>query len=207
MKSCLVSIGILAWTLSAPPLAFGQETSFVAGPLWQVNDNGAWSWFMDERAIVADGKLIVGSVRSRGDFQATQNDPNWGNVEIAVCDLTSGLSKTTILHKHFEQDDHNGPALLALPDRRILALYTKHGQERKIYMRTSEPGNPLAWGPVSEFVTPGREGAPFKTDNVTYDNLFLMPSGRIYNFFRGPHLDPNYMVSDDNAKTWTYGGH
>lgn len=30
---------------------------------------GAWSWFMDERAIVNDGKLIVGSVRAVGSFR------------------------------------------------------------------------------------------------------------------------------------------
>src|SRR5205809_80729 len=38
--------------------------NYVAGPLIELNDNGAWSWFMDERAIVDDDKLIVGSVRA-----------------------------------------------------------------------------------------------------------------------------------------------
>jgi hypothetical protein len=34
-----------------------------------------------------------------------------------------------------------------------------------------------------------------------------MPNGRIYNFIRAFHHDPNYMYSDDEGDTWTYGGH
>ena len=60
--------------------------NYVAGTLIELNDNGAWSWFMDERAIVDGGKLIVGSVRAVGDYR---NDaaPDWGNVEVSVYDL------------------------------------------------------------------------------------------------------------------------
>ena len=42
--------------------------NYVAGKLIQLNDNGAWSWFMDPRVIVDNGKLIVGSVRAIGAF-------------------------------------------------------------------------------------------------------------------------------------------
>jgi hypothetical protein len=195
----------LCYLAVVPTLATAQPADHVTGALVQLNDNGAWSWFMDERAIVNNGKLIVGSVRSVGDFSNAQ-DPDWGNIEIAVYDLTSGATKRVVLHRHLEQDDHNNPALLALPGGRLLAMYSKHGQERKIYYRLSEPGDPLRWGPVHEVVTPGKDGAPFKADNVTYNNLFRLGTGRLYNFYRGLHLDPNYLVSDDDAKTWTYGG-
>jgi hypothetical protein len=160
---------------------------------------------MDERAIIHDGKLIVGSVRAIGNFRNT-GDPDWGNVEIAVYDIASGATQRTVLHRHFEQDDHDGPALLPLPDGRYLAMYTKHGGERRIYYRFSEPHNPLAWGPVSEFETPGIDARTFTGDNVTYSNLFRLSSGRILNFFRGPDHDPNYMYSDDAGRSWRYGG-
>jgi len=201
--SCLLS----AWFCLAvvPAFVAAQEANYVAGPLVQLNDNGAWSWFMDERAIVNDGKLIVGSIRSVGTFDNAK-DPNWGNVEIAVYDLVAGSTKRVVPHQHFEQDDHDNPGLLALPDNRLLAMYSKHGQERKIYYRFSEPGNPLAWGRVHEVVTPEKDGAPFKADNVTYNNLFRLETGRTYDFYRGLHLDPNYLVSDDGGKTWKYGG-
>jgi hypothetical protein len=179
--------------------------NYVAGSLIRLNDNGAWSWFMDERVIVHEGKLIVGSVRAVGNFR-NNSDPDWGNVEISVYDIASGATERTVFHKHFEQDDHNGPAFLPLPDGRFLAVYTKHGIERRIYYRFSEPHNPLVWGPASEFETPGVDAAAFSGDNVTYSNLFRLPSGRIYNFFRGPDHDPNYMYSEDSGRTWRYGG-
>ena len=64
--------------------------NYVAGSLIRLNDNGAWSWFMDPRVIVDDGKLIVGSVRAVGAEAANTSDPRWGNVEIAMYDIRTG---------------------------------------------------------------------------------------------------------------------
>lgn len=202
----VVALALLAVGLVSHASPEDKPANYVAGSLVQLNDSGAWSWFMDERAIVVDGKLIVGSVRSLGDFNATEGQPDWGNIEIAVYDLASGRTERTVLHRHFEQDDHDAPAFLALPDGRILAVYTKHAVERKVYYRFSQPGDPLAWSDAQVFETPGKH-KEFAGDNVTYSNLFRLPDGRIYNFFRGISHDPNYMVSDDDSKTWTYGGH
>lgn len=189
------------WAVGAGDL----PPNYVAGSLIRLNDNGAWSWFMDERAIVHDGKLIVGSVRAVGDFRNV-GDPDWGNVEVAVYDLASGATARTVLHRHYEQDDHDNPAFLPLDDGRYLAVYTKHGMERRVYYRFSELRDPLTWGPAFEFETPGRSATARRGDNVTYSNLFRLPSGRILNFFRGPDLDPNYMYSDDSGQSWRYGG-
>jgi hypothetical protein len=87
-----------------------------------------------------------------------------------------------------------------------LALYTKHGVERKVYWSISEPGDPLKWAPSRIFDTPGQESAAFTGDNATYSNPFRFPDGRIYNFYRGFHFDPNYMVSEDEGQSWRYGG-
>jgi hypothetical protein len=160
---------------------------------------------MDERVIVDRGKLIVGSVRSLGDFAATRSHPDWGNVEVAVYDIGTGKTGRVILDRHYEQDDHNAPAFMALPDGRTLAVYTKHAAERKVYYRFSQPGNPLVWGDAHIIETPG-EYKNFAGDNVTYSNLFRLPGGRIFNFFRGFSHDPNYMFSDDGGETWRYGG-
>jgi len=182
-----------------------EPPNYVAGALVQLNDNGAWSWFMDERAIVDDGKLIAGSVRAVGDYR-NDRDPEWGNVEVSVYDLASGAIEHTALHRHLQQDDHASPAFLVLADGRYLAVYTEHGVDRRIYYRMSEPHNALAWGPESVFEAPGRMTAPLRGDNVTYSNLFRLSSGRVLNFFRGVGLDPNYMYSDDSGRTWRYGG-
>jgi hypothetical protein len=60
-------LAVFHLTMAAAPVS-AQDTNYVAGALIQLNDNGAWSWFMDERAIVVDGKLVVGSVRSVDSF-------------------------------------------------------------------------------------------------------------------------------------------
>src|SRR3954466_5218494 len=80
-----------------------DSRDYVAGKLVELNDCGAWSWFMDERAIVHEGRLIVGSVRAVGRFDTHQSDPDWGNVEVAVYDIQSGTSRRVVLHRHFEQ--------------------------------------------------------------------------------------------------------
>jgi hypothetical protein len=178
-----------------------------AAPPWvEVNDNGAWSWFMDERAVVDRGKLIVGSVRAVKEYRSGRDDPDWGNVEVSVLDLATGAARHTVLHRHFEQDDHDGPALLVLPDRRYLAVYSKHSADREVHYRLSEPGDPLAWGPDRTFVSPGEDRPAFGGDNVTYSNLFRTPGGRIVNFYRGFAHDPNWMESRDGGDTWSYGG-
>ena len=201
------------WVIaSALALAFcgasasGQSAAnYVAATLVRLNDNGAWSWFMDPRVIVHDGKLIAGSVRAVGSNQANVTDPRWGNVEISVYEIETGKTDTVVLHPHLEQDDHDAPALLVRNDGRYLAVYSKHAKERRMYSRLSEPRNPLVWGPASAWETPG-EDAAVAGNNATYANLFRMPSGRLYNFIRAFRHDPNYMVSEDDGTTWTYGG-
>lgn len=183
--------------------------SFSMGEMIELNDNGAWSWFMDERVIVYNGKLLVGSIRSTDQsYRAGMSEPTWGNCELAVHDLATGETNVVVLHEKFEQDDHDGPALHVRPDGRVLAIYTKHSLERKVYWRVSASPDFLEWGPIQELVTPGVDHPPFGGDNVTYSNLFQLASenGRMYNFFRSVGHQQNYMLSEDNGDTWTYGG-
>src|SRR5437867_9041522 len=186
IRLCCVAVvvGLLAPFV---PRAADLPTNYVAGHLIQLNDNGAWSWFMDERAIVDEGKLIVGSVRAVGDYR-NDRDPDWGNVEVSVYDLASGAVRHSVLHRHLQQDDHASPAFLALPDGRYLAMYSQHGVERRIYYRLSESRNPLRWGPAATFDTPGSAAPALRGDNVTSSNLFRLASGRIVAFFPGVGL-------------------
>ncbi|MCA9214779.1 MAG: BNR-4 repeat-containing protein [Planctomycetales bacterium] len=207
-----IASAILLTTALVGPVSLGDQPAlnrdaadYVAGGLITLNDNGAWSWFMDERAIVDRGRLVVGSVRAVKNYDTGKDDPNWGNVEVAVHDLASGETKTVVLHRHFEQDDHDTPAFLALPDGRYVCVYTKHGVELKVYCHHSAPNDPLMWGNPRIFSSPG-QAERFGGDSVTYSNLFRFSSGRIFNFYRGVGHDPNYMYSDDNGQSWTYGG-
>jgi hypothetical protein len=180
--------------------------NYVAGSLIRPNDNGAWSWFMDERVIVDRGRLIVGSDRAVGPRSRKGQDPDSGNVEISVYEIDTGKVSNVVLHRHLEQDDHDVPAFLVLPDGRYLAAYSRHSRERMFFFRTSEPDNPLKWGEAVEVETPGEDAPQYGGNNVTYANLFRLPNGRIYNFHRSFSHDPNYLYSDDDGATWTYGG-
>jgi hypothetical protein len=198
-----------SWLL-APALTDAQtvrQTNYVTGTLLELNDNGAWSWFMDERAIVDRGHLLVGSVRANGKFEDADR-PGWGNVELAILELKHLSLQRIVLHEHLEQDDHNAPGLLVLHDGRYLAAYSKHNQEPRLWFRISErPGDPFTWQPEVEVTTPGVKGN-WKGDNVTYCNPMMLSAeqNRLYLFHRGVSQDPNYLFSSDDGRSWTYGG-
>jgi hypothetical protein len=165
------------------------------------NDNGGWCWFQDERAIVLENRLVFASV---ANTLGTDGARRGGNIEVTSVDLAGkAASVTTVLHAQLEDDDHDAPALLALGDGRILAVYSRHGTDRLVRFRISaHPGDATSWQPEGQF---SRE-AP-----VTYSNLFLLRNAgrgrrRIYNFYRGEYWNPNWIVSDDMGQSWQYGG-
>jgi hypothetical protein len=130
------------------------------------NDDGGWCWFQDERALVSDGTLVIGSVAA-GVHDPTRR----GNIEVVTYDLLSGRKRLTVLHprlsdrQNSQYDDHNAPAFLARPDGRILAVYSKHGPENRLYYRISaEPGNPANWQAERTFI-------PSASSRITYSNL------------------------------------
>ncbi|MEE2907995.1 MAG: hypothetical protein VX527_09215, partial [Planctomycetota bacterium] len=95
-----------------------------------VTDDGGWCWFQDERAIVDDHLLIVGSVAS--GHKSTRRA---GNVEVHWRNLVTGESGTSVLHERLDRDDHAVPAFVVLPDGRYMAVYTSHGHDRLVRMR------------------------------------------------------------------------
>src|SRR5207248_9130716 len=88
LPTTVLLVAAFEGTPAAPDEAY--PANHVAGSLIRLNDNGAWSWFMDPRVIVDEGKIIVGSVRAIGAEAANASDPKWGNVEVSVYDIQSG---------------------------------------------------------------------------------------------------------------------
>lgn len=164
------------------------------------NDNGIWCWYQDERVIVHDGKLIIGSI---ADASGTDGALRDGNVEVVQYDISSKtLSSPYVLHANLNSDDHAAPAFLVLPDNRILAVYATHGNDDYVRYRISNsPGDATGW--QSEQIYTASAG-------VTYSNVYRLSgensgSGRIYNFYRGENYNPNFITSDDDGQTWNYG--
>ncbi|WP_209388406.1 BNR-4 repeat-containing protein [Rhodohalobacter sp. SW132] len=150
------------------------------------NPDGGWCWFQDERAIIDEGKLLIGSVSSTGDITLTHYN------------FESAESDTLTIHYQFQQNDHAQPALIKRTDGRYLINYSGHFGEYSKWRISEEPGDPTRWGPVQQ-VDVG--------DLVTYSNLYhLQDNDRTYNFHRGIDWHPNVMVSDDDGDSWEYLG-
>lgn len=154
----------------------------------QMTDNGAWTWFNDERTIFHQGSLFIGFVRSNGQYGITRYDPATNESFDTV--ISTATSQ--------QQDDHNNPSITVLPDGKLMALYAKHLGGSQFYQRTSLvslPSSIADWGP--EIVRP-------LTANNTYNNTYLLTgeSNRIYNFHRNINFNPTITVSNDLGATW-----
>ncbi len=166
-----------------------------------INDNAGWCWFQDERAVIHNGQLFVGSVASQ---LGTDGAKRGGNIEVARYPLNhSHAPVVSVMHDGLEDDDHNVPALLALPNDDILAIYSKHNTDRKIRYRMLSEVTEDKWLP---------EVAMTRKDKITYANLFRLSDenngkGRVYNFYRGINFNPSYDISNDDGKTWSQGHH
>lgn len=183
---------LIVLTLMVAPMAMAQQ------PVLKLSDDGGWCWYQDERAIIHDGKLIVGTIA------AGTKDPNRkGDVELIVHDFAAGKTDRLTLHDKIGLDDHNVPAFETLPDGRVLVIFATHGAKNCFWYRISEPNNPLKWSETKTF-------APTEKSSVTYSNIFRLPgeNHRIYNFYRGyaASFKPSYAFSDDMGQTWQNGG-
>ncbi len=178
-------------------LAASAPATRTGGPR-VINDDAGWCWFQDERAVFQGNTLLAGSVASgRYDWKRR------GNVEVTAMDLETGRTELFVLHKRLEADDHDAPALLVLPDGRVMAAYSRHNADRKIrYRVTLRPGDVGAWTTERFFkIKASGYGA-------TYSNLYRLEAegGRIYDFYRGEHFDPNVIASEDGGETWQGAG-
>lgn len=165
-----------------------------------LSDDGGWSWYQDERAVVHEGTLYVGAVASGVHDPARE-----GNVELIAHDLATRKTRIVVLHERLERDDHDVPALLVRPDGRLLAVYARHGTDQLMRYRISErPGDGGGWRTEARLERRENRG-------ITYSNVFHLARenggrGRLYNFYRGDGWDPNFVVSDDAGETWQDGG-
>ncbi|TWT35271.1 hypothetical protein KOR34_01590 [Posidoniimonas corsicana] len=182
--------------------ATAHAQTAVAPGLVEFNDNGAWSWFEDERAVIdaAAGKLLVSSVADGSGPGGAQRN---GDVDMVSYDLNSGAVERFVLNHGLQDDDHNSAALYRRSDGRYVAMYGGHLTDNLSRWRVSDQAGQIdSWSSEATF----NNGAA-----MTYSNLHYLPAdsqgaGRLYNFVRSVNFDPNILVSDDEGLTWSYGG-
>lgn len=165
-----------------------------------INDDAAWCWFQDERALVDPGSrlLLAGSVAAEDGAGAPTRA---GSVELSVVDLEAGTSRIVTLHENLEADDHNAPALLRRSDGRWLAVYTRHKTDDLTRYRLSEPLDPTTWGAERVVDWSERTGGI----GVTYSNLHRLDD-RLVCFTRAVNDDQCALVSHDEGGSWSYAG-
>jgi hypothetical protein len=186
------------------PVPSAGVTDAVDGDLITFNDNGAWNWFSDERAVVdpAGGKLIVSSVASGDGAGGSARD---GQVEVTMYDLVAGTLQRSVLGT-LAADDRNSGALLVRSPGHYLAGYAGHNQDCNSYFRSYDGST---WGAATTF-----DWTPFGCGNaangkVTYSNLWNMTAeGKIYGFVRAVNVtqDMATIVSTDGGQSWSRGG-
>ncbi|MCX6896881.1 MAG: DUF4861 family protein, partial [Verrucomicrobia bacterium] len=158
-------------------------------------EHAAWTWYNDERAIVTDNHLLVGSL-----------DARTGHAKVNVINLSPGHSDLSWTEQELSSwaslDDHNNPALLKLADGRVLAAYSKHGSEPvwnwrvATTVKNKSGSTEFKWGEENTFAA----GV-----GSTYANLIQLSAetNRIFNFFRAANFNPTVATSDDGAQTWS----
>ncbi|TXG35900.1 glycoside hydrolase family 88 protein [Seonamhaeicola maritimus] len=156
--------------------------------------DGGWCWYQDPRAIISNGKLLISGLSGQS-----------GDVRLGVYDLKSEKNDSTLtMHKNFQRDDHNVPALYQRPGKSVLAVWAKHGNEKVHHFNISTSNDYLKWGEPKKI-----EHTYNHKNGVTYMNLYYVKNeGKLYNFFRsGLTFNPSFVTSEDHGETWGNSTH
>lgn len=161
----------------------------------RIADDGAWCWFADPRAIVVGEELVCGWVDSSGNIDISNQAPGQ-------------LPHVSRLHAALHKDDHSNPALLALPDGRVMAFYSRHSGEQMLMRETLVPGKFEEWSEERTLQLNDAEAAQKQGDLTTYtypNPVYLAKDHTIAMTWRGMNWKPTISFSKDLGKTWSTG--
>ncbi|MCP4380380.1 MAG: VCBS repeat-containing protein [Hyphomicrobiales bacterium] len=160
-------------------------SAFTSPTFTTISDDGAWSWFQDERAVLDDCTLYVG---------AAADDGVYGRVTVSELDLPSMTSVTHSLEASLLSDDHNAPSLLPLPDGSVLAGITGHNEDQ-LARSARRDAQGIFWEPA---------GANEQPQRTSYTNLHPHGGpGGVVNLVRAEGRDPSILSTTDGGRSWT----
>ncbi len=173
---------------------YTDENSFYG---YEIEDEGAWCWFADPRAVVLkndEGTIdvtVIGYIDVHGSIKATQ-----------INNLTNKVDEV-LIRTNIQPDDHNNPTFIMIPDGRIVVFYSRHTDEACFWYRvTEEPG---------DLTTLGEEKCLVTANNTTYPSPFYLSDDpdHIYLCWRGIEWHPTIAklsLPDENGDMeFTYG--
>lgn len=177
-----------------------------------VTNNGAWNWYVepsgthiqpgDEFATRYENDYATGGYQ----FQHDKTYMGWvedgGSVYVSEYDHDTGSYTRVLLHKNLESDDHDNPAIVVLPDGRIMAVYSMHTNEPYMYYRVSKyPEDITEWHDEQYYRCVTNNGIENNTTyNATYPTVLPVNIGgkdgedKIYMGWRGVHWKPTLAI-------------
>ncbi len=178
-------------------LAYEKQDDVKSFYGYEIEDEGAWCWFGDPRAINFTNDAgtidvtVIGYIDVHGSIKATQ-----------INNLTNKVDEV-LIRTNIQPDDHNNPTFVMIPDGRIVVFYSRHTDEACFWYRVSEkPG---------DITTFGEEKCLETSANTTYPSPFILSDDpdHIYLCWRGIEWHPTIAklsLPDENGDMeFTYG--
>ncbi|WP_321347029.1 BNR-4 repeat-containing protein [uncultured Draconibacterium sp.] len=173
-----------------------QKTADKTPVVKTLNDDGAWCWFSDPRAIyTSDGQIITGWIKKDG------------SVEVASLNPETGDAKFNNIFPQFEFDDHDNPAFTVLPNGNIFTMFAWHATDKGVVSTTTTNGTDISSFGENLIFKPKTEELlkNFPRETYTYANPFVLSEedNKLFVFGRWIGFKPNLIISDDNGQTWS----
>lgn len=194
------------------------------GKVSVATNNGGWNWYVepsgthiqpgDKLASRYEGKTtdingepIIYKSNNNYVFSHDCTYMGWvednGDIVVAQYDHDEDEYTRVVIHEKLESDDHNNPAVVILPDGRIMAIYSMHTNEPYMYFRvTKRPEDITEWNDEQFYHGTGA--------NATYPSVFMVHDDPdfpnedvIYIGWRGVHWMPTlakFSIPDENGE-------
>ncbi len=191
-----------------------------------VTNNGGWNWYVEPSGThIQPGDELAtryeSGIYSSNNGYVFQNDRTYmgwvedgGDIVIGQYDHVTDEYTRVVIHEKLESDDHNNPAVVILPDGRIMAVYSMHTNEAFMYYRvTKNPEDISEWNDEQYYLCKSVTSDDTNVYYATYPSVFMVHDDEgiigndvIYMGWRGVHWKPTFAkfsMPDENGKCET----
>ncbi|MCH5187946.1 MAG: BNR-4 repeat-containing protein [Oscillospiraceae bacterium] len=180
-------------------------------------NNGGWNWYVEPSGTHIqpgdelakryqgetediNGKPVIYTSNGGYKFRHDRTYMGWveddGDIVVAQYDHETDEYKRVVIHEKLESDDHNNPAVVVLPDGRIMAVYSMHTNEPYMYFRvTKNPEDISEWN-AEQFYHGTGANATYPTVFMVHDDEGTEGNDVIYIGWRGVNWMPTFAKFD-----------
>lgn len=182
-----VFLGGCAAGLAGRGIEDGSDLGLPGEAAVELTFDGAWSWFAAPRAVSYAGeheRTYVTWVNSVGDLR------------VASYDHSTRRRQVSVVREEFQIDDRANPALLVLPDGRLMVFYSGHRGHWLAFQTSLRPEDVTEWTRASAV---GQYADTFHGYSHPNPVQLAGEDGRIYVFWRGEGYRPHFTRSSDRV--------